>query len=117
MLSLQQPHSDDPPDHMATQAEADREFVQNVAYERREQAWILSDRDVWYPNPAYRGPRVPHPESLESEFGEGYGYADEICLCGAPLLNGKCSVEGCACATNRPDFDTRDREGSDEVPF
>jgi len=74
MLNLQQPHPDDPPDHMATQAEADREFVQNVAYERREQAWILSDRDVWYANPAYRGPRVPHPESLEAEFGEGYGY-------------------------------------------
>ncbi len=33
MLNLQQPHPDDPPDHMATQAEADREFVQNVAHD------------------------------------------------------------------------------------
>ncbi len=33
MLNLQQPHPDDPPDHMATQAEADREFAQNVAHD------------------------------------------------------------------------------------
>ena len=72
MLNLQPPYEDlpDPPDHMATQAEADREFVANVAFERRDQAWILSDRDVWYANPCYRGPKVPHPESLEAEFGE-----------------------------------------------
>ena len=80
MLNLQPPYEDlpDPPDHMATQAEADREFVANVAFERRDQAWILSDRDVWYANPCYRGPKVPHPESLEAEFGEGYGYADTL---------------------------------------
>ncbi len=24
--------------------------------------WILSDRDVWYANPAYTGPPVPHPD-------------------------------------------------------
>ncbi len=97
MLNLQQPHPDDPPDHMATQAEADREFVQNVAYERREQAWILSDRDVWYANPAYRGPRVPHPESLEAEFGEGYAYAAEpLDAAGAAVpdaVDGSASVE------------------------
>jgi hypothetical protein len=24
--------------------------------------WILSDRDVWYRNPYYKGPAQPHPE-------------------------------------------------------
>jgi hypothetical protein len=29
-------------------------------------AWILSDRDVWYANPAYTGPPVPHPEDEDT---------------------------------------------------
>jgi hypothetical protein len=51
----------------ATEAEADREYARNKGMDHPEQAWILSDRDVWYPNPSYRGPRVPHPESYEAE--------------------------------------------------
>ena len=27
-----------------------------------ERAWLLSSRDVWYANPCYSGPPVPHPE-------------------------------------------------------
>jgi hypothetical protein len=49
-------------DRMATPAEADREWVVNVGRDRPDQAWILSDRDVWHRNPAYSGPPVPHPE-------------------------------------------------------
>lgn len=39
----------------ATQAEADLEYVRNVGAEDTERCWILSDRDVWYRNPYYRG--------------------------------------------------------------
>lgn len=49
-------------DHIATQTEAEREWVTNVSHDRADQAWLLSDRDVWYANPAYQGPPVPHPE-------------------------------------------------------
>ena len=46
----------------ATEAEADREYAYNVGMDEPERAWILSDRDVWYPNPFYTGPKVPHPD-------------------------------------------------------
>jgi hypothetical protein len=46
----------------ATEGEADAEYARNVGAMRPEQPWILSDRDVWYANHAYHGPRVPHPE-------------------------------------------------------
>ena len=55
-------HPDDDT-HLATEAEADLEYATNVGRERRDVAWILSDRDVWYRNPFYSGPPVPHPES------------------------------------------------------
>lgn len=60
MIGLQ--GNDQEIEHMATPAEADREWVRNVAEDRADQAWLLSDRDVWYKNPAYQGPPVPHPE-------------------------------------------------------
>ena len=46
----------------ATPGEADAEYARNVGAMQPERAWILSDRDVWYPNPAYQGPPVRHPE-------------------------------------------------------
>ena len=46
----------------ATLAEADAQYVAILGPQRPQQAWILSDRDVWYRNPAYRGPSQPHPE-------------------------------------------------------
>lgn len=49
-------------DRLATGAEADAEYARNVGFERQNQAWILSDRDVWYRNPFYTGPAVRHPE-------------------------------------------------------
>ena len=36
-------------------------------------AWILSDRDCWYPNPFYQGPPQPHPEDVYyDEEAEAY---------------------------------------------
>lgn len=47
---------------MSHEQEADREYARNVGADHPDRAWILSDRDVWYPNPYYVGPVVPHPE-------------------------------------------------------
>jgi hypothetical protein len=68
-------------DRLATEAEADAEYARNVGYDNPERAWILSDRDVWYRNPAYTGPAVPHPEdhpyedeqSMDVSFRPGIG--------------------------------------------
>ena len=46
----------------ATIAQADIEYATNVGAQRRDVCWILSDRDVWYRNPYYKGPAEPHPE-------------------------------------------------------
>lgn len=46
----------------ATAGVADREAAYVAGAENEERAWILSDRDVWYKNPFYQGPAVPHPE-------------------------------------------------------
>lgn len=55
-------------DRIATMAEADDEYVRHVGADRPDVAWILSDRDVWYRNPAYRGPAVRHPEDDYDEY-------------------------------------------------
>ena len=55
-------HPDDESWGLASEADADSEYALNVGRENREYAWILSDRDVWYPNPFYHGPAVRHPE-------------------------------------------------------
>jgi hypothetical protein len=63
----------------ATQAEADREYVRNVGAEDTERCWILSDRDVWYRNPFYRGEDQPHPEDeYEREAREFDAARDEM---------------------------------------
>jgi hypothetical protein len=49
-------------EHMATPAEASREYAFNAGIDRPNQAWILSHFDVWERNPHYVGPPVPHPE-------------------------------------------------------
>jgi hypothetical protein len=46
----------------AKPADAMREFARNTGSDRPEVAWILTDYDVFVPNPHYVGPRVPHPE-------------------------------------------------------
>lgn len=49
---------------------ADREYAHEAGRDRPDLDWILSDRDVWYPNPFFKGKRGPHPESVEYEFPE-----------------------------------------------
>ena len=53
-------------EELATPRDAMREFAAAVGGERPDQAWILTDYDVWIENPHYRGPAVPHPESEEA---------------------------------------------------
>lgn len=59
-------HPDDDT-HLATEQEADQEYARYVGQQNSEKAWILSDRDVWYANPAYCGPVVRHPEDYGDE--------------------------------------------------
>jgi len=47
---------------LATPMDACREYALNFGAENQERAWVLTDFDVWMPNPFYRGPPVPHPE-------------------------------------------------------
>lgn len=53
-------------EHLDFQYASDAEFDQAGAHEigaaHPDRAWILSDRDCWYPNPYYKGPPVRHPE-------------------------------------------------------
>jgi hypothetical protein len=51
---------------MSTIAEADREYATNVGAQYPQRAWILSDRDVWYRNPYFQGPKCQawHPDEV-----------------------------------------------------
>lgn len=40
----------------------DAEEARAIGEAHPERAWVLTDRDVWHPNPYYTGPKVPHPE-------------------------------------------------------
>jgi len=46
----------------STAGEFDRAAALEIGAENPDQAWILTDRDVWHANPYYRGPAVRHPE-------------------------------------------------------
>ena len=50
---------------LATESEAEQEWVIVVGAQNTDQAWILSPRDVWYKNPFYLGPRRNHPEDID----------------------------------------------------
>lgn len=52
---------------MSLEQDADAEYTHNVGHDNPDRAWILSDRDVWYRNPFYRGRAVPHPEEYEDD--------------------------------------------------
>lgn len=54
----------------ASDTDWDRADALQRGYERPEQAWVCTDRDVWHRNPYYKGPPVPHPEEYESEPAE-----------------------------------------------
>ena len=59
-------HWDDDPD-APTAAQWDAIEARWKGEEHPDKAWILSDRDVWHPNPHYQGPPVPHPEDWSPE--------------------------------------------------
>ncbi len=50
--------------------ESDRTYAYALGADRPNQAWILSDRDAWYANPCYIGPKVGHPE--DGDYGDDY---------------------------------------------
>ena len=56
-------HPDDRDFHYSSDAEWDRAEARELGALHPERAWILTDRDVWHPNPFYKGPPVPHPEA------------------------------------------------------
>jgi hypothetical protein len=64
-------HPDDYGFTYATEGDADREYARAVGCENQDQEWILSDRDCWYRNPFYTGPKGRHPEDYDydEEFG------------------------------------------------
>jgi len=57
--------------HYSTESEWDQADAYQRGEENPEAAWVLTDRDNWYPNPFYRGPAMPHPE-LEIEDVEAW---------------------------------------------
>jgi hypothetical protein len=79
---------------LATEAQADREYAHNAGMDNPERAWILSNRDAWYPNPFYSGPAVPHPESyydaeeyLDEDWAESWiAHQDKMEAKGTTLL-------------------------------
>lgn len=94
-------------DRTATMAEADAEYAANAGANRPDVAWILSDRDVWYRNPAYVGPPVPHPEDYRDDDqdqsvtvmvgGTAFCFIQkgEACpqgFAGGVYINGKCAI-------------------------
>lgn len=58
-MDTRQEHNDF---HYATDSEWDRQAAVELGAGRPDQAWILTDRDVWHKNPYYTGPAVRHPE-------------------------------------------------------
>lgn len=47
---------------LATKSDAIREYAYAVGHEHADQAWLITDYDVWVRNPFYHGPAQRHPE-------------------------------------------------------
>jgi hypothetical protein len=69
---LYEAHEDDRDDHVATYAEAFAEYARNIGDQFADHAWLLTDWDVWVPNPHYCGPPQRHPED-DQDYEEVYG--------------------------------------------
>jgi len=61
---------------LATPRDAMREYADWVGAESPDVPWILTDYDVWVPNPHYHGPAVPHPEEAV-DYPDDYLCEDE----------------------------------------
>jgi hypothetical protein len=57
--------------HASTATEWDNAEARELGETNPDQAWVLTDRDVWHFNPFYVGPPIPHPE----EITEGFDYS------------------------------------------
>lgn len=70
-------------DMLATEDDAEREYTWNVGRERSDSEWILSDRDVWYRNPFYTGPKGRHPEDNDECYNDDelreLAFIDQFC--------------------------------------
>jgi hypothetical protein len=55
-------------DHIATQGEAYRELISNLAIDNPNVCWLKTPYDTWERNPNYTGPEVPHPECDEDFY-------------------------------------------------
>jgi len=53
--------------HDMTEGEFDQAEAELGGQRYPERAWLLSSRDAWYPNPAYVGTAVRHPEDIDYE--------------------------------------------------
>lgn len=62
--------ADQQPTRCATPSEARAEYARNAGSDSPGEAWILTPWDTWEPNPAYRGPKVRHPEDYDFEDDE-----------------------------------------------
>ena len=48
----------------ATPADWDNAEARELGELHPDQAWVLTDRDVWHKNPNYKGPEEPYPEDV-----------------------------------------------------
>lgn len=55
----------DASDFPSTETELDNDEAYELGRLRPDQAWVLTDRDVWHKNPFYKGRPVPHPEDYQ----------------------------------------------------
>lgn len=104
-------------DRCATEAEADQEYALWAGSQDTQRAWILSDRDVWYANPYYTGPRVPHPEDDIYEAADLFFFncekIIERCADAGIIAKRQARIEADLAA----EADRRMQYPDDEVPF
>ncbi len=55
---------------MSFMQQADAQYAHEKGRDNPDMAWIVSDRDVIYANPFYKGPPVPHPDDSDYGFHE-----------------------------------------------
>lgn len=61
-------HPDDYSFTYSSDSDWDRAAASEIGSQNPDQAWVLTDRDVWHRNPCYSGPPQPHPEDDRDEY-------------------------------------------------
>jgi hypothetical protein len=90
--------------HYTTDAEWDRAEAREQGENNPDQAWVLTNRDVWHANPFYKGPAVPHPEE------EVYDFLDDLSDAEFEELYGRPPAGAVEYTQSASDFD-------DDIPF